>query len=69
VVIAHFDWLPLAGNVVEATERLIGQYNPDWSFGGGSGLHPQCLADLAQVGFTGLETFSFDQPVAYSHLV
>lgn len=23
LVIAHFDWLPLAGNVVEATERLI----------------------------------------------
>jgi SAM-dependent methyltransferase len=67
-VIAHFDWLPLAGNVVEATERLIRQHNPDWAFGGGTGLHPQWLADLALAGFTGLETFSFDQPVAYSHL-
>ena len=67
VVIAHFDWLPLAGNVVEATERLIRQHNPDWALGGGHGLHPKCLADLALAGFAGLETFSFDQPVSYSH--
>jgi hypothetical protein len=63
VVIAHFDWLPLAGNVVEATERLILLHNPRWAFGGGSGVHPQCLIDLASAGFTGLETFSFDQAV------
>ena len=67
VVIAHFDWLPLAGNVVEATERLIRQHNPGWALGGGSGLHPKCLADLALAGFTGLETFSFDRAVSYSH--
>ena len=23
LVIAHFDWIPLPGNVVEATEKLI----------------------------------------------
>ena len=67
LVIAHFDWLPLAGNVVEATERLIRQHNPGWTFGGGTGLHPDCLADLALAGFAGIETFSFDHPVSYSH--
>jgi SAM-dependent methyltransferase len=67
VVIAHFDWLPLAGNVVEATERLILQHNPSWNAASGSGLHPRCLADLAGAGFEGLETFSFDQAVGYSH--
>jgi len=67
VVIAHFDWLPLPGNVVDATERLIRRHNPGWELGGGSGLHPQCLADLALAGFTGLETFSFDQALSYSH--
>ena len=66
VVIAHFDWLPLAGNVVDATERLIAEHNPGWTAGGGSGLHPRCLADLALAGFSGLETFSFDQAVGYS---
>ena len=65
-MIAHFDWLPLPGNVVEATERLIREHNPAWTHGGGSGLHPACLADLAQAGFAGLETFSFDQAVEYS---
>jgi SAM-dependent methyltransferase len=66
VVIAHFDWLPLPGNVVEATERLIRQHNPDWTHGGGTGLHPAWLADLALAGFAGLETFSFDHAVDYS---
>jgi ubiquinone/menaquinone biosynthesis C-methylase UbiE len=28
LIIAHFDWLPLPGNVVEATEKLIQVHNP-----------------------------------------
>lgn len=67
LILAWFDWLPLPGNVVEATERLIQAHNPAWALGGGTGLHPECLADLATAGFAGLETFSFDQPVVYSH--
>ncbi|MCC2664971.1 MAG: methyltransferase, partial [Geminicoccaceae bacterium] len=65
VIIAHFDWLPLAGNVVEATERLILQHSPDWRGHGGSSLHPAWLGDLALAGFVGLETFSFDQAMSY----
>jgi SAM-dependent methyltransferase len=68
VIIAHFDWLPLAGNVVEATEWLIRQHNPGWRGHGGSGLHPAWLGDLALAGFNGLETFSFDQAVSYSRV-
>lgn len=67
LVIAHFDWLPLAGNVVEATERLILAHNPAWTMGGGSGLYPAWLRDLAEAGFARLETFSFDTDVSYSH--
>ncbi len=67
LVIAHFDWIPLPGNLVEATENLIRAHNPDWTFGGGNGLHPDWLADAAMAGFEGLETFSFDQAVTYSH--
>lgn len=67
LVIAHFDWLPLPGNVVEATERLIEQYNPTWKFGGGTGLYPAWLTDVAIAGFQNIETFSFDLPVSYSH--
>jgi SAM-dependent methyltransferase len=67
IVIAHFDWLPLAGTAVEATERLILHYNPSWPFAGGAGIYPEWLADLCEGGFTGIETFSFDVPVPYSH--
>ncbi len=67
IIIAHFDWLPFAGNVVEATEQLILKYNPKWTMGGGSGIYPQWLQDIAEAGFAAIETFSFDLPVYYSH--
>jgi SAM-dependent methyltransferase len=67
LVIAHFDWLPLPGNVVEATERLIERHNPDWHMGGGTGLYPAWLSDVAIAGFHNIETFSFDTPVHYTH--
>ncbi|MDX1540846.1 MAG: methyltransferase domain-containing protein, partial [Geminicoccaceae bacterium] len=67
VLIAHFDWIPLAGNVVEASERLIRAHNPGWTLHGGTGLHPAWLADLALAGFKDLETFSFDLDVPYRH--
>jgi SAM-dependent methyltransferase len=67
LVIVHFDWIPLPGNVVEATERLIEQYNPAWTMGGGAGVHPRWLVDLGRDGFGDLVTFSFDVVVPYSH--
>ncbi|MEV6791792.1 methyltransferase domain-containing protein [Streptomyces sp. NPDC051320] len=66
VVIAHFDWLPLPGNVVEATESLIASFNPAWTLGDGTGLHPRWLTDLATAGFSDIETFSFDLEVPYT---
>ncbi len=67
IIIAHFDWLPLAGNVVEATEELILAHNPEWTMGGGNGMYPAWLRDLAEASFVRLETFSFDIAVSYSH--
>jgi SAM-dependent methyltransferase len=67
VVIAHFDWLPIEGNVVEATEEIILRYTPSWPFADRAGLYPQWLVDLQTAGFTGIETFSFDTMVLYSH--
>jgi SAM-dependent methyltransferase len=66
-VIAHFDWLPIAGNVVAATEQIILRYTPTWPFADRAGLYPQWLVDLQSAGFTGIETFSFDVAVPYSH--
>ena len=67
LVIAHFDWLPLSGNVVEATERLILAHNPAWAYAGLNGIHSEYLVDASGAGFTALETFSFDLEVSYSH--
>ena len=67
LVMAHFDWIPLAGNVVEATEQIIGRYNAEWTYGGGEGLHSSGLTDAAVAGFRDIESFSFDIAVPYSH--
>ena len=67
VVIAHFDWLAMRGNVVAMTEALISRTNPGWHLGNSSGLYPAWLADVAEGGFERLETFSYDTEIAYSH--
>jgi SAM-dependent methyltransferase len=67
VVFAQFDWIPLPGNAVEATEQLIESYNPEWKLGGGTGHHPEWLGEVRSGGFHDIETFSFDVEVTYAH--
>jgi len=67
LVICHYDWIPLPGNVVYATERLIEKHNPAWKAGGGLGMHPLWTVDTGAAGFVAIETFSFDLPAIYSH--
>ena len=67
LLIAHFDWLPLNGNLVQDTERLILTCNPAWTLHSGSGMYPAWLKDVAEAGFTELRTWSFDLDVPYSH--
>jgi SAM-dependent methyltransferase len=67
LAICHFDWMSLRGNMVEATENLIMKHNPDWNLGGGLGIYPQWLRDLADGGYRGIESFSFDLEVPYTH--
>jgi hypothetical protein len=55
----------VSGNVVDATERLIEAHNPDWKLGGGLGVHPRWLRDLAEAAYRGIETFSYDVAVEY----
>lgn len=74
VVIAHFDWLAVPGNAVGGTQEIILRYTPPgdpahgpWRFAKGTGVYPQWLTDLQEAGFTGIETFSFDVQISYSH--
>lgn len=66
IAIVHFDWIPLPGNVVEATEHLIEEANPSWKLGGGTGIYPRWLTDLARAGYRDIRTFSFDLDVPYT---
>ncbi len=67
LVIAHFDWIPLPDDVVEATERLIEHHNPEWKWANGTGIHGAWLRDVAVARFEDIETFSFDVVVPYTH--
>jgi SAM-dependent methyltransferase len=74
VVIAHFDWLAIPDNVVQATQEIILHYTPPsdpshgpWRFAKGTGVYPQWLTDLQEAGFARIETFSFDVQIHYSH--
>jgi SAM-dependent methyltransferase len=69
LVLACFDWVPLPGNAVDATEQLIEKYNPEWTQGGGTGMYPSYVTDLRIAGFREIETFSFDVVMRYSHEV
>ena len=67
LAILHYDWIPLAGNVVAATEALILKYNPAWKMGGGTGLYPQWTVHVGEAGYEDIETFSYEEPATYSH--
>jgi SAM-dependent methyltransferase len=67
IVICHFDWLPMPGNVVEATEALILVHNPTWRGADGLGMYPPWALDVARAGFGDIETFSYDVAVPYTH--
>ncbi len=66
VVVAHFDWIPLPGNVAARTEALIEAFNPAWRMGGGDGVHGAWLPMLGAAGFVGVETASWDLMVPYT---
>ena len=67
LVLAHFDWLALPDTVVEATEELILRYNRRWELAGSPGIYPDWLTDARVAGFVGLESFSLDVEVPFTH--
>ncbi len=67
LVICSFDWIPLPGNVVEATEQLIVRHNPAWRMFGGSGIYPNWAVDAGFGGFREIEVFGYDHSQLMSH--
>jgi SAM-dependent methyltransferase len=68
VAILSHDWVPLAGNVVEATEALVLEHNPDWDMAGGDGLHPEWRPDLLSSAFEIRAEFHSDVMEPFSHV-
>jgi ubiquinone/menaquinone biosynthesis C-methylase UbiE len=67
LMMAHFDWLSIPGNVVHETETLILSYSPDWRGARMSAPYNAWYFDLRKAGFAEIESFTFEQDVVYSH--
>jgi len=67
LMMAHFDWLRLPAGVVAATEDLILKCNPAWPSAGKSAPYPAWYLDLRNADFAGIESFSFETDVPYTH--
>lgn len=66
LLICHFDWLALPGNVAHATEFLIEAHNPRWRMGRGTGFYPAWATDLWVAGFRELGFAGFDHEAVYA---
>ncbi len=66
LLICHFDWLPLPGNVAHATEFLIEAHNPRWRMGRGTGFYPAWATDMAVAAFRDLGFAGFDHHALYT---
>jgi len=67
LIIAHFDWVGLPGNVVDCTIELVNEMNPGWFKAGGTGIYSRWFSHLSEGGFRDLRSYSFDESVSYSH--
>ncbi|RKG95852.1 class I SAM-dependent methyltransferase [Corallococcus sp. CA053C] len=73
LIIAHFDFLALPGNVVEATETLMEGFSPRDllpvdRYGHAVGIYPAWFLDVGLAGFQAVTSFSFDSPTPYTHV-
>jgi SAM-dependent methyltransferase len=67
LAIASLDWLPLPGNVVEATVDLIRSFgSPSAPERDHTGIHREWALPVRMAGFRDLEFFGFDHDLAYT---
>ena len=67
LVIAHYAWQSLPRNVVEATEDLIVDLDPDWRIGGTNGLYSLWHPSVRAAGFGEHQTFLHDVDIEFTH--
>ena len=69
LVIAHLDWLPFTGNIVELTINTIHEFGarfPPKLDHAREGIYPGWTREAYEAGLRGIETFSFDVELPYS---
>lgn len=68
LLIASLDWLPLPGNVVDASLSLIHRFgSPAAPDRRGNGIHGTWAEPVLLAGFENLEFFGFDADLVYTH--
>ncbi|MFZ3579166.1 class I SAM-dependent methyltransferase [Virgibacillus sp. DJP39] len=66
-VVSQFDQLPIGNNIVSQTEKLVSKYNTEWNSQNSYGFYPQWIEEIYEVGFSNIETFTFDVTTTYTH--
>ena len=67
LVVGQYCYLPRLDDVARATERLVLQYNPDWTMADFDGLYPQRIDALLGGGFQFVEQFCYDHHQPFTH--
>jgi ubiquinone/menaquinone biosynthesis C-methylase UbiE len=67
LLIANFSYVPTPGSVAAATERLIVAHNPAWTKAEEPGFFEGQVRDLDAAGFADVESFSYLEPVVFTH--
>ena len=67
LLLAYLDWIPLTGNAVETTERIVLRYSPDWKGAGGPALVFPWERELRAAGFRDAQSFGYRVLIPYSH--
>ena len=58
--------VPSRGSVAAASEQVVLRFIPRWKHANSTGISGQALRDLQAAGFSEIESFSFDTPIAFS---
>ena len=67
LLIANFSYLSIPGSVAGRTEEIVLEHNPGWPKAGESGIFEEQLQALDAGGFQTVESFSYTEPVRFSH--
>ena len=66
-IVAQFDQLPIRGNIVSETNKIVSRYNSKCNPQNNLGFYPEWIKEIYGVGFSNVETFTFDTTTTFTH--